>query len=433
MSIRAECGECFEQYDVKDQFAGKSLRCKACGERFVVPDVSEFDDEFDDGFDDEFDDRFDEPHGSGTRQRGRSGPTNRRRSNQKLWTFAAITVAVAVVFVGGIYVTWNEHGIAFNGDADRAHNPAVAGSKPVVAPLGPDDPFPFAAVPVPNFPELGNPLRRLPTGQTLYFVQFNRVPQPNPGAGSSMKMRIYLPSGEHQPGSLGCVLVAPAGSNLLVGNDMDADDYHDETLPYAQAGMAVVFYSIDGGVGDLETASNFAFLAGYKKFKAACAGVVNGRNALEFVLAKMPQVDPNRIYCAGHSSAATLSLLLAQHEPRLAACIAYAPATDVELRLKDILDSPSSRFFPGLPDFVHRSSPTTHIGRFDCPIFLFHARDDSNEPFATTQVFAGRLKQAAKNVTFVPVSTGDHYQSMVDQGIPKAIAWLKQLPSESGH
>ena len=191
--------------------------------------------------------------------------------------------------------------------------------------------------------------------------------------------------------------------------------------------MAVVFYSIDGGVDDLESASNSEFLAGYNKFRAAGAGVVNGRNALEYVLAKVPQVDPKRIYCAGHSSAGTLSLLLAQHEPRIRACVAFAAASDVEKRLEEVTSNFAMRqMFPGLVEFVKQSSPKTHVAEFQCPVFLFHALDDGNVPASDSRAFAAALQNAGKQVTLRTVPIGNHYQSMIDQGIPQAIAWLQQ-------
>ena len=79
----------------------------------------------------------------------------------------------------------------------------------------------------------------------------------------------------------------------------------------------------------------------------------------------------------------------------------------------------------GLADFVVQSSPRTHESRLNCPLFLFHAEDDSNVPVEDSRDFASRLKQAGKDVTFVTVPTGDHYDSMIEEGIPKAIAWLK--------
>ncbi len=63
-------------------------------------------------------------------------------------------------------------------------------------------------------------------------------------------------------------------------------------------------------------------LATNVKFKAAAGGVVNGKNAVEYVLAKLPEVDRDRLYAAGHSSAAIWALLFAEHESRIKGRIA---------------------------------------------------------------------------------------------------------------
>lgn len=287
-------------------------------------------------------------------------------------------------------------------------------------------------VALPSFPDLPPAKVHPASGAKIHFVDLGRVSSNGDGPGERMKMRVYLPAGDHAGKSLGCVLVAPAGTPLLYGNDMDNDDYHAETLPYVQAGYAVVFYSIDGPVSG-QNPANAELAAAYKKFKAAQAGVVNGRNALEFVLAKLPAVDPQRIYSAGHSSAGVLSLLLAAHEPRIAGCIAYAPATNVELRLRDIANSPRyARLLPGVKDFLHETSPINQVDKYTCPLFLFHARDDRNEPFRTTENFVNRLREKGKEVTFATPFRGGHYQSMVREGIPRAIRWLKQQPGERG-
>lgn len=73
-----------------------------------------------------------------------------------------------------------------------------------------------------------------------------------------------------------------------------------------------------------------------------------------------------------------------------------------------------------------QSFPKTHEARLNCPVFLFHADDDSNVPCADSRACEQRLKSLGKNVTLVTVPTGNHYQSMIDQGIPRAIEWLKQ-------
>lgn len=295
--------------------------------------------------------------------------------------------------------------------------------------------FTADVVAVPNFPALPPARKVSPSGVTVSFVDLGSVPgNTSRTPGATMTMRVYLPPGEHPPRSLPCVLVAPAGSNLMTGNQLDDDGYHAETLPYAEAGMAVVMYSLDGGLppgiesrGD--EAMGRAIIDAYPKFRAARAGLVNGRNAVEFVLARLPQVDPQRIYCAGHSSAGTASLLLACHEPRIRACIAYAPASDVPDHLSEVLALPTSSWhLPGLKKFSRESSPNSYLDHYHCPVFLFHARDDSRIEFATSLTFAEQLKQHGVNVTFSQTGVGDHYESMIDPGIPRAIEWLEQLP-----
>jgi dienelactone hydrolase len=294
--------------------------------------------------------------------------------------------------------------------------------------------FPIASVPLPEFPELSpsetSSTTLSPSGVKVYFAHAKPPEGTSAGPGMSMGFRVYLPPGDHAEHSLPCVLVAPAGTTLLTGARMDMDDYHDETLPYVEAGMVVIFYGLDGHVpAAAENSSEAAYVAAigkaYPKFKAACAGLVNGRNALEFALAKIPQVDPDRIYTAGHSSAGTLSLLLAEHEPRIKRCIAYAPCTDIEERLADAVADPYTRqLLSGLADFLKRSSPRTHTKQLKCPVFIFHARDDSNVPFSESTAFVKLLQSSNSNVTFAETASGNHYDSMVKEGIPRAIKWL---------
>jgi dienelactone hydrolase len=403
MPITIKCPDCQKAYRLGDQLAGKKFRCKECGSTVAVPGEAFEDYEV---LDDEDDDepvprtRRSKPT---AKQGAKSVKSARARGNPLLWIGLGGGVFLLIV---GLVVA------------------LIAGGRkpvPIAATGAPESPFPVAQVDVPPFPELGTP-QVLPSGVRMWFIQMPPLPVP----GGSMGMRLYLPPTDAPPQSIPCVLVAPAGTNLLVGCDMDADDYHDETLPYAEAGMAVVFYSLDGGL-DMEEASNSEFTAAYRKFRAAHAGVVNGRNALEFVLRKVPQVDPRRIYTAGHSSAGTVSLLMAEHEPRLAGAIAYAPCTDVETRLQEISNNWILRSsFPDLKSFLKQSSPKTHVSHVGCPLFLFHASDDSNVPVSETNAFATQLRAAGKAVEFHTVPTGDHYDSMIQAGIPKAIEWLKQ-------
>jgi acetyl esterase/lipase len=83
--------------------------------------------------------------------------------------------------------------------------------------------------------------------------------------------------------------------------------------------------------------------------------------------------------------------------------------------------------FPGYRNFIVRSSPHTHVAGYRMPLFVFAAEDDENTPFADTKAFTEQLKAAKKDVTFDHVATGNHYEPMLDPGIPHAIAWAQKL------
>jgi dienelactone hydrolase len=226
--------------------------------------------------------------------------------------------------------------------------------------------------------------------------------------------------------------VAPAGTNLLTGNALDDPTYHKETLPYARAGYVAITYSLDGAPPpDAAETADEQMASAYRTFSAAYAGLANARTALEFALARLPEVNPKRIFAAGHSSAGTLALLFAEHETRLKGCIAYAPQTDVENQFGMLLGLlAASDRFPGIVDFVRRSSPQTHIARIQCPVFLFWAADDSVVAPSGIQKFATELSARRPDVTVKTVPTGDHFEPMINPGIGLAIEWLKGLPGE---
>lgn len=277
-------------------------------------------------------------------------------------------------------------------------------------------PFEVITVPLPAFPERGLNRRTMEPGITREEVSFGaRGGFYNP-PGHGGILWIYLPEGQHAPGSLPCILICGAGSTLLEGMSLGDGDVAEHT-PYVKAGFAVVAYELDGpGEGDDNPRA-------YEAFRQSRAGLVNARNALEYVLAKVPEVNPKKIHSAGHSSAGTMSLLFAEHEPRLAGCIAYAPCTDVPAFITGV--RALSFTHPGIADFVVQSSPNTHESRLNCPVFLFHAEDDGNVDVEETEEFATRLQQKGRDVTLKIVPTGDHYDSMIDEGIPAAIQWLK--------
>jgi dipeptidyl aminopeptidase/acylaminoacyl peptidase len=198
-----------------------------------------------------------------------------------------------------------------------------------------------------------------------------------------------------------------------------------EHLPYVRAGFAVVSYELDGALAD-DSPTDEQVEAAYEAFKGAEAGVANARAAIDYALAKIPQIDRERLYVAGHSSAATLALLVAEREPRVKACAAFASVTDIEARLGPRVVKALS-VLPGFGEFIHEYSPLTHASELTCPLFVFGADDDDVVQPSQPALFAAAAAKVNRNVTYVHVPTGGHYDSMIKEGVPRAVEWLKGL------
>lgn len=261
----------------------------------------------------------------------------------------------------------------------------------------------------------------LPVFQEHEGFLFASLNLPGP-PGESRTLGIYLPP---NPGTrkLPCVVIAPAGTRLFHGIGVGEGD-SPEHLPYVRAGYAVVTYSLDGELDEQKLDNNRAVQRAQSAFIAAEGGVNNGKSAITYALSRL-HVDPKRIIVAGHSSAATVALQLAAADPRVTACIAYAPCTDLEARLSEALPL-LELINPGARAFYTSRSPKNNLEKLRCPVFLFHARDDSNVPFSDSDRFVQALQRAGGKVTFATADTGDHYESMIREGIPAAQKWLAQ-------
>ncbi|MBI3822134.1 MAG: prolyl oligopeptidase family serine peptidase [Planctomycetes bacterium] len=378
MATLLRCDNCDKQIKLDEDFGGKSIRCPRCKEVVRVRGRRQQEDDDDD------------------RREQRSGRRRKQQSgSMALWiglgVGGAALVLIAVVI--GVVVV-----IVAKRPPVRPDNVALA---PVDARGGP------AAV-----AEL-SPARAIKPG-VLFQEAVLR-----PGA-VPMKVWYYRP--EQAKGKLPLVLVPPAGSTLFAGMDLGDGD-RDEHYPYVRAGFTVGSFEIDGFVPDGQ--GDAVILQGAREFRDARAGLNNAKAALDFLLAKAPDVDQNRIFIAGHSSAATLSLLVAAHEPRIKGCIAYCGVPDVETHLAPVIPQ-LDRGIPGYRDFIRFSSPKTHVEKLKCPVFLFHAQDDTTVPVSQTTTFAELLKKTNRDVTVDTSARGGHHQPMIDAGIPRGIAWMQK-------
>lgn len=290
-------------------------------------------------------------------------------------------------------------------------------------------PFENAGYVTPAFPtegtEVGSPL--IPDGFVCHEIVLGDGSGFGLPPGSNGRMYVYTPI-ESDPGTqLPCVLIAPAGSTLMEGMDLGEGDV-SEHVPYLEAGFVVVAFSLDG-----PSSGTAPDAKAYTQFRASRAGLMNAHNAIEYALTQLPQVNPQQIFVAGHSSAGTLAVLFAEHEPRLAGCVAFAPCIDLKARLPVFLIRTLSGTLDGLAEFIVKSSPMTHEAQLQCPIMVFHATDDSNVPVGPSRDFVHRMKAAGKNATLVEVPAGDHYDSMIDEGIPRGIEWMKGIAEIKGN
>lgn len=481
MAIRFRCPGCGRPFEVRDQLAGKTAQCKQCGNRIQIPDApaaapapppppaayrpaEPMLDVY--GLDDSGADR--EPAGPMT-ARGKGGWATRPvsddafdpgRTPKRASTSRASAMAPAR---SGRSSGFSFHGVEglkgglllllaiglglARGYFRHQRNNARANPQPAV--VDAPAPAPFAPGPVagpapapggpapapaasfdgpialPAFPNPG-PARPVAAGVEVREVVFGLSGQaipPGTAPGHAGKLWVYTPPGDHPARSLPCVFIAPAGTNLITGM-IQGDGDRAEHLPWVRAGFAVVAYELDGYPGELQAAGDQALDRGIRQFLAARAGLVNARVAIEYALARIPEIDPDRLATAGHSSAAAVSVLVAENEPRIRACVAFAGPHDIADEVGGGAAIQLRR--AGFGALVDRFSPSSGVASLGCPLFLFHAMDDTVVPPRQTQKFAADAQALGKDVTVKLVPRGGHYRPMIAEGLPAAIEWARQ-------
>ena len=133
---------------------------------------------------------------------------------------------------------------------------------------------------------------------------------------------LYLPR-TGSPCAL--VVVPPAGGTLLSAPALTPGD-RVEHLPYAEAGFAVLSFSLSGTLSGRVTPQQVKIAIG--DFAKARGGIVDATSAIEAAIAAEPSLAGRPLVAAGHSSAANLALALAAEDARIRAVIAHAPVAD---------------------------------------------------------------------------------------------------------
>lgn len=261
-------------------------------------------------------------------------------------------------------------------------------------------------------PDLG-PAKKTESGQAYHEIAAGK-------SGHRTKLWVYVPP-DAKAGKTPCVVIAPAGTRMFHGLGLGKGD-QDEHTPWVEAGFVVVSYEIVSRFE--ETMSTDEIATNVRAFLAAKSGVANGKAAVSFAK-KLPQVDADKIFAVGHSSAATLALQLAAADRRIKGVAAFAPVVNLEAHFGDEFPATLNGIVKGSPKKLLMLSPHKLASKLRCPLFLFVAKDDDVSPPDRLAAYAVKLRKTNKCVRLTTVASGGHYQPMIDAGIPGAIKWIQ--------
>lgn len=241
------------------------------------------------------------------------------------------------------------------------------------------------------------------------------------GGDGTRTLWVYLP--EHKnPGKMPCVFITQSGTSGFVGNHLD-EISRAEHIPYVREGFAVVAYSMDGDLPDNPSYTDA--MKAIKAFRAARSGVVNGQFAINYALNNIRNIDPDRLYAAGHSSAGTAALLLAESDHHINGALAYCPSCDVSKNAGDPFSKKLPSDYPDFANFLSECSPLSKASQLQCPVFLFLSQEDHVVDNQDTLTLAKKVKSHNNRVYLSTAQHGSHYDGMINQGLPQGIQWLK--------
>ena len=184
------------------------------------------------------------------------------------------------------------------------------------------------------------------------------------------------------------------------------------TLPYREAGMVAMAPMLRGENGN---PSHFELFY----------GEVNDVLAAGRYLAARPDVDPHRVYLAGHSVGGTLVLLAAVVPGPYAAMAAISGSPDQQTFLAD--EGPSVRIVDVTdPTEMRLRSAMPFVAGLTCPPFVL---DGSRESWAIpqTRAFVRAARGAGKACQFT-IIPGDHLTAKmpaIEQSVPLLLSCRK--------
>ncbi len=244
------------------------------------------------------------------------------------------------------------------------------------------------------------------------------------------KFLVYLPTQPTKP-KLPCILIAPSGRAPLYGQTLEQMSQW-EYRHYAKAGYAVIAYDVDGAIEQMSEANQTALLmqpnqtvtARLRAYKAADGGVLNAKLAIDYAIARIPQIDPNAIYTAGSGSGGTLALMVAATDKRVKGAIAYTPVTNIPKKFPNLIDN-ISKVVPKYSESIEKFSPYQNAAKITKPLFIFQDDISTVNSIEDTNEFVELVSKSNTSVTFAHAPVTPFFRSdLPSEGVKKAIEWL---------
>jgi acetyl esterase/lipase len=197
---------------------------------------------------------------------------------------------------------------------------------------------------------------------------------PNPRDGAKHPAIVWITGGD-------CNTIDDVWTPKSRANDQSA-------AAYRKAGIVMMFPSLRGGNDNPGR-------------REAFYGEVDDVLAAADYLARLPYVDPQRIYLGGHSTGGTLALLTAEASPRFRAVFAFGPVSKVQDYGPDLIPTDFSRLDAREANL---RSPDMWLESAAGRVFVIEGSGGNFRPFT-----AMRSKSRNPQVTFLAVDGASHF------------------------
>lgn len=241
---------------------------------------------------------------------------------------------------------------------------------------------------------------------------------------------VYLPTNPAKA-KIPCIFIAPSGTTPLYGQKLTSLG-GGEYRHYVKAGYAVITHDVDGAIEDMSKINEVPILtnpdkvtiARLKAYKAADGGVLNAKLAIDYALAKIPQIDPQAIYTAGSGSGGTIALMTAVADKRVKGAIAFTPVTDIPKKFPSLIDN-IAKAVPGYLEAIERFSPYQNAAKITKPLFIFQDDGSTVNLSADTNSFIESVSKSNPAVTFFHATVVQTFQyNIPPSGVQESIDWL---------